>query len=111
MAKVKEVKPVNKQKIKQKYIKKLNEVEQKILNNKITIRSAYQSTSFIIRCFVYEMTNIKVQNYTLNDISKLNMPILYELIQEYYVPEFSEQSIGNIKSSIEKTRKVIEKWN
>ena len=39
------------------------------------------------------------------------MPILYELVEEYYVPEFSEKSIGNIKLSIEKTRKVIEKWS
>ncbi len=33
------------------------------------------------------------------------MPILYELVEEYYVPEFSEKSIGNIKLSIEKNKK------
>lgn len=97
--------------IKQKYIKKLNMIEEKINNNKISIRKAYQSFSVIIRYFVYEVTNIKVQNYTLEDIEKLNMPILYELIKEYYEPEFSEKSLGNIKESLEKTRKVIEKWN
>ena len=39
------------------------------------------------------------------------MPFLTELIQEYYAPEFAKQSIGDIKQAIEKTRKVVEKWN
>jgi len=97
--------------IKQKYIKILIDLEKKLDNNNISIREAYQKLSSAIRYFVYEVTNIKVQNYTLQDIKKLDMPILYELVEEYYVPEFSEKSIGNIKLSIEKTRKVIEKWS
>lgn len=97
--------------IKQKYIKEIDELEEKINNNEINIRIAYQNLSSIIRHFIYEMTNIKVQNYTLRDIRSLNMPVLYELIKEYYIPEFAKKSLGNIKSSIEKTRKVIEKWN
>jgi len=57
------------------------------------------------------MTNIKVQNYTLSDIEKINIPILYELVKEYYEPEFSKSSEGNILISLEKTRKVMESWN
>lgn len=98
-------------KIKNKYLKKLDDVECKMDNNKISIRSAYQSTSNIIRNFVHEVTSIKVQNYTLEEIKLLDMPILYELVSEYYTPEFAEQSVGDIKKSIEKTRKVIEKWS
>lgn len=108
---IKKVEPKNVEYIKQNYIKRLNEIEYKLKNNKISIRSAYQSMSMLIRYFVYEVTNIKVQNYTLRDIEKLNMPILYELIQEYYAPEFAEHSLGNIQVSLERTRKVIEKWN
>lgn len=97
--------------MKNKYLKKLEVIEKKVENEKITIRTAYHGLSIIIRYFVYEVTNVKVQNYTLKDIEKLNLPSLTELIQEYYPPEFAEKSLGNIKSSIEKTRKVIEKWN
>ena len=97
--------------IKHKYLKKLDKLGSKIDANKISIRIAYQSLSIIIRFFVYEVTNIKVQNYTLRDIKRLNMPVLYELIQEYYTPEFAMHSLGDTKSSLEKTRKVIEKWN
>lgn len=97
--------------IKLKYLKKLTILENKIDKNEITIRKAYQNLSSIIRYFVNSVTGIKVQNCTLEDIKKLKMPMLYELIKEYYNPEFAEKSLGDIKSSIEKTRKVIKKWN
>ncbi len=97
--------------IKLKYIKKIENLEEKINNNKISIRGAYQNLSVIIRFFVYEITNIKVQNYTLREIERLGIPALSELIKEYYAPEFAKHSLGNIKESIVKTRKVIEKWN
>lgn len=72
---------------------------------------AYQNLSKVIRNFVFEATHIKVQNYTLDDIRKLNMPILYELISEYYNPEFANISNGNFIYSIEKARGVVERWN
>ena len=97
--------------IKEKYLKRLDNIEEKLNSNKISVRHAYQMLSANIRYFVFEVTNIKVQNYTLREIEKLKMPILSELIEEYYAPEFAEYSVGNIKTSLEKTRKVIEKWN
>ena len=109
--KIKEIDEKDIIKIKEKYLKKLQTVEEKLNSNKISVRHAYQMLSAIIRYFVFEVTNIKVQNYTLREIEKLKMPALTELIEEYYAPEFAEYSLGNIKASIEKTRKVIEKWN
>lgn len=97
--------------IKHKYLDDLNKVLLDVNNDKIANRHAYQKVSIIIRHFVYEATNIKVQNYSLSEIKDLNMPMLYELINEYYDPEFSKMSKGNIIKSIEKTREVIEKWN
>ena len=108
---IKKVSQENKQTIKQKYISKLVELDNKLDKDEISVRQAYQQLSSIIRYFVYEMTNIKVQNYTLEEIKDINIPILYELIEEYYAPEFSKKCLGDIKVSIEKTRKVIEKWN
>lgn len=97
--------------IKNNYLLKIDNLTTNFNNNKISSRKAYQNLSSLIRNFIYETTNIKVQNYTLKDIKKINMPILYELISEYYDPEFSKISKGNILLSLEKTRKVIEKWN
>lgn len=97
--------------IKKRYLFKIQELENNFNNKKITNRKAYQELSNIIRNFIFEATNIKVQNYTLKEIEKINMPILYELVSEYYDPEFSIISVGNIISSINKTKTVIEKWN
>ncbi len=98
-------------KIKNKYLLKLQKLENDVNSNKITTRIAYQSLSTITRNFIYEMTNIKVQNYTLKEIEELNIPILYERIKECYNPEFAEMAKGDINLSIKRTRMVIEKWN
>ncbi len=97
--------------IKNKYLNEINKLIQKVETKSIKNRLAYQELSLIIRNFIYEMTNIKVQTYTLQDIKYLNMPFLYELVQEYYNPEFAFNSTGNILNSINKTKGVIEKWN
>lgn len=97
--------------IKEKYIKELDKLESELQNGVMKQRRAYQKLSKVIRYFVFEMTNIKVQNYTLEEIEKLKMQVLYELVKEYYTPEFAKESIGDINSAIEKTRKVILKWN
>lgn len=109
--KVEEIKNVDINEIKRKYLEELDVIESQLNTNMIHIRIAYQDISRVIRHFVYEVTNIHVQNYSLKEIKDLDMPMLYELMQEYYVPEFSKYSYGNVKDSLQKTRKVIEKWN
>ncbi len=97
--------------IKRTYLNKIDNLLSTFNENKINNRHAYQSLSKLIRNFIFEVTNIKVQNYTLNDIKQIKIPYLYELVSEYYEPEFAKISRGDIRKSIEKTRKVIEKWN
>lgn len=97
--------------IKRKYIAELYKIENDLKNHKTGIRAAYQKMSVCIRKFVYEVTGIKVQHYTLFEIKTLNMPMLEDLITEYYAPEFARKSVGDISASIEKTKRVIERWN
>ena len=108
---IKQVSVNMKQKLKQMYIKKLEELKEKVNKQEIDARMAYQDLSLVIRHFVYDITGIKVQNYTLREIKKTNLPMLYELIKEYYKPEFAKIFKGNIVGSIDKAREVIEKWN
>lgn len=96
--------------IKNRFIKEIDLLKLQIENNEITNRKAYQRLSKIIRTFIYEMTSIKVPNYTLEEIKKININSLTQLVEEYYDPEFSKISKGNIKESIEKTRQVIDSW-
>lgn len=100
----------NKLTIKEKYLKEIELLKTQLQNNEISSRKAYQRLSMIIRKFIFEMTSLKVQNYTLEEIRKIKMPVLIDLVEEYYDPEFSANEKGNIESSIEKTREVISRW-
>ncbi len=97
--------------IKNKYLKQLETIEKNFKDNTITLRKAYQSISEAVRLFVFEVTDITTQNYTLAEIKKLNLPIVYELISEYYEPEFASKVIGDFDASINKARRVINEWN
>lgn len=97
--------------IKDKYLGQLNSIEYKYTNNMIDLRKAYQLISESIRMFVFEITDITTQNYSLKEIKKLNIPDLYKLIEEYYEPEFASKSVGDFGVSIEKARSVVKEWN
>lgn len=97
--------------IKDKYLNQLESVQYRYANNIIELRTAYQLISEAIRMFVFEVTDIKTQNYSLYEIKNLNMPELYNLIREYYEPEFACKSEGDFESSINKARGVIKEWN
>jgi len=97
--------------IKKKYLEQLDSIEYKYTNQIIELRKAYQLISQNIRLFVFEITDITTQNYSLAEIKKLNIPNLYELIEEYYEPEFASKSTGDFSNSINKARRVIKEWN
>lgn len=110
--KVKAPKPVNVNiyKFKLECFTDLDDISRKLVNDRITLREAYQLTSARVRKFVFDATRINVQNYTLEEIQQLNMPQLVELVKDYYSPEFSWQSVGDFAQSMEKTKRVVEQW-
>ncbi len=97
--------------IKQKYDECLLDLENKYMEQKISCRLAYQELSKVIRQFVYEMTGIRVQNYTLEELKRINMPELYEVIAECYGPEFAAENNCNLQDSIKRARMVVEEWS
>lgn len=97
--------------VKQNYINQLSKIAVDFQQGICSVRDSYQQMSAIIRGFVQEVTGIKVQNYTLQDIKFLQLPVLEELIEEYYSPEFACESEGDVLTSIEKTKGAIERWN
>ena len=97
--------------IKNKYQDELDSIEYKYNNQMIELRKAYQLISEAVRLFVFEVTDITTQNYTLSEIKKMGIPDLYELIKEYYEPEFASKPVGDFKNSIDKARSVISQWN
>lgn len=108
---IKRVQPLNLFAVKAKYNQILMDIEKRHAESKITNRVAYQELSKAIRHFVYEVTGIKVHQYTLTEIQKANIPKLSALIEECYAPEFAVESYSNVQDSIKRARKVIEEWN
>ena len=97
--------------IKNKFLAELSGIEADLVNNRISTRDAYKKMSACIRAFVFEVTGIEVLSYTLQDIQRLKMPLLEELIEEFYAPEFAVKSIGDSMASLQKTKRAIERWN
>ncbi|SEQ70694.1 hypothetical protein SAMN02910369_02283 [Lachnospiraceae bacterium NE2001] len=95
---------------KKKYLAELSYIETDLVNNKITIRESYQKISHTIRMFVFEVTGIKVQHYTLTEIRRVNIPQLTNLVREYYEPEFARETRADVRASIFRTRALIEGW-
>ena len=96
--------------IKNKYLKELENIENKYQNNEIQIRKAYQLISEAVRMFVFEITDISTQNYSLKEIKKLSIPNLYEAIEEYYEPEFASKSTGDFETSIKKAKEIVKNY-
>lgn len=101
---------VSGEQLKQKYCIAIDDLEKKYRDGKMNKRKAYQKLSVILRRFVFELTGVKVHNYTLDEINRLNMPRLSEVISECYAPEFSVDKDGDIYNTMNKARMVIKEW-
>ena len=99
------------EKLKQEYLARLNHIEMDFDSDKTQIRAAYEKMSVLIRDFAYKATGIEVMKYSLSEIKQTELSALSDLIEEYYEPEFDKISAGDVKESIERTRKVITQWN
>lgn len=102
--------PVDIYGLKHKYLSKLDMIEANLVEGKLDVRGAYQQMSGAVRDFVYEVTGIKVVNYTLMEITQLNMPMLEELMRDYYAPEFAFETVEDGHEAIMKTKRAIERW-
>ena len=98
-------------KLKAAYIAKLNEIEEKYNQDTTKIRPAYEGMSKVVREFVYKATGTEVDKFTLAEITSTEYAGLAKLIGEYYQPEFDQISKGDVKASLEKSRRLVAEWN
>ena len=94
--------------IKQKYLTQLDELSRRADMEKP--RKNYQELSFLMRSFVFEMTGVKVTKYALQEIDPNEFPELYQMMKEFYSPEFSREGVGDLMLAIEKVKRGIETW-
>lgn len=100
-----------KESTKDKYCREIDKIERKYKENKIDSREAHQRLSIVARKFVHELTGVKAQYCTLEEIRRLGIPKLEGIIAACYAPEFSEDKKGDILTTLYNARKVIKEWN
>ena len=98
-------------KLKGTYLAKLDEIEAKFNQDPTQIRPAYEGMSKVVREFVYKATGTEVDKFTLAEISNTEFAGLTKLVGEYYQPEFDKISEGDVKASLEKSRRLVAEWN
>ncbi|MBO4449323.1 MAG: hypothetical protein J5777_01935 [Clostridiales bacterium] len=98
-------------KLKAEYMEKLNKIEIKYNEDTTKIRPAYEGMSKVVREFVYKATGTEVDKFTLAEISRTEFAGLAKLVGEYYQPEFDQISEGDVRASLEKTRRLVAEWN
>lgn len=99
------------QELKNTYLTKLAELETRFLGGQIESREAYTELSNLFRTFIYDATGTPAHKYTLYDMRGLDKPIVYNLVNNYYAPEFSKNEKGNVIESIDFTKRAIFEWN
>lgn len=97
--------------LKRLYVYKLDRLKNDVNKGKIENREAYVKLSVIIREFIQKTTGLDILSISRKEAEKLEMKELSLLMDEYYPPEFSKYSKGDIINSINRTTEVIRKWN
>lgn len=102
----------NMDRLRQKYLIKIDAVDRDYQDCKIDERESYIRLSSIVRNFVHEATGVNTQNLTLSEIERLSMPALHGLISVFYRPEFAyETGDIDVAASFNDARRVIREWN
>ena len=98
-------------KLKAQYLASLDAIEKEFNNDTTRIRPAYEKMSIVVREFVYKATGTEVDKFTLSEISQTEFEGLTHLVGEYYQPEFDEISEGDVRASLERSRRLVSEWN
>ncbi len=96
--------------LKTKYVKKLEDLSNRIKSDRVNLRNGYLELSSIVREFVEKATGIKASSFSKDDASKHGMDNLSSLMEEYYPSEFSFEHDGNLLESIDKSIIMIKNW-
>ena len=98
-------------KLKAEYLALLDGIEAKFNEDTTKIRPAYEGMSRVVRDFVYRATGTEVDKFALYEICQTEYAGLANLVGEYYQPEFDKISEGDVRASLEKSRRLVSEWN
>lgn len=97
--------------IKNRYLDDLNALYTDYAETALDDRGCYIALSGLVRGFVSETTGIDVETCTLQEISKMKMPQLTQLVSECYEPEFAERTAPvNPAATVKRAAHIISRW-
>ena len=96
--------------LKSKYLTLLSVLMIRLQKGEVSPRKAFQTSSFLLRCFVYEATGKPVHFRTLTEMRKMNVKVASELVGTLYESSFAPRSLGNAEAAINRTSEVIRRW-
>ena len=105
--KVSAPKVVNMNVLRDKYLKMINEAEERYKRRQTKASQCHQQLSLIVRLFFYEALGFHADIMTLSDIKKSNYKKLAELVDGYYPDEFDTLEKGSVASAAEKARQIV----
>ncbi|MCQ2570968.1 MAG: hypothetical protein MJ154_01845 [Candidatus Saccharibacteria bacterium] len=105
--KVSEPKIVNMNVLRDKYLKMINEAEERYKRRQTKASQCHQQLSLIVRLFFYEALGFHADVMTLSDIKKSNYKKLAELVDGYYPDEFDTLEKGSVANAAEKARQIV----
>ncbi|MBQ1532376.1 MAG: hypothetical protein IIZ57_09565 [Solobacterium sp.] len=97
--------------LQERYLGKLDQLEQEYLHNQISVRNAYQSLSRTVREYGSELTGIPMDRLTLAEIRLHGSGKAAHLVERYYEPEFAEYAEDKFIHEIHYAKEVIRAWN
>ena len=98
-------------KLKTEYLALLDGIEAKFNEDTTKIRPAYEGMSRVVRDFVYRAAGTEVDKFALYEICQTEYQDLAALVGEYYQPEFDKISEGDVRDSLQKSRRLVSEWN
>ncbi len=93
--------------LRRKYLKMIDEAEERYKHRQVKASQCHQQLSLIVRLFFYEALGFHADVMTLNDLKKTNHKKLAELIDGFYPDEFDTLENGSVSSAAESARKIV----
>lgn len=105
--KIQAPKVVNMNVLRNKYVKLINQTEERFIRRQIKASVAHQQLSLLVRLFYYEGMGFHADIMTLSDLKKSNYKRLEKLVDQYYPAEFDKLENGAVSQSAQRAREIV----
>ena len=100
-------KVINMNVLRDKYVRLINQTEERFIRRQIKASEAHQQLSLLVRLFYCEGMGFHADVMTLDDLKKSNYKRLEKLVNQYYPAEFDKLENGAVSQSAQRAREIV----